>query len=160
MTERVFSYRQGEVLAETFSRHGVEYLFIGKSGAIFYGFPDTTQDTDLFPRKGADNGRRIAEALRELGFPVDEVLLCDLIKGKDFVQIRSGPFDIDLVFAPDGIESFEDAKRRSQLIDGRFPVASLDDIIKSKKAANRRKDRESLPRLVEFAAYLRTRRPA
>jgi len=27
-------------------------------------------------------------------------------RGKDFIQLRNGPFDMDLVFAPDGIERF------------------------------------------------------
>ena len=31
---------------------------------------------------------------------------------RDFVQIKSGPFDVDLVFAPDGIETFEEARAR------------------------------------------------
>ena len=157
MPDRAFSYRQGEVLSDAFAKHGVDYLFIGKSGAIFYGFPDTTQDADLFPKKSPENGKRIAAALRELGFTVDEQLERELVAGKDFVQVKSGPFDVDLIFAPDGIESFEDAKKRSSTIEGKFPVASLDDIIRSKKAANRAKDRESLPRLEAFAKWLRTK---
>jgi hypothetical protein len=157
MPDRAFSYRQGEILAEVFGRHGVSYLFIGKSGAIFHGYPDTTQDADLFLEKTAENGARVAAALRELGFPVDDRLERDLVKGKDFVQIRSGPFDLDLVFAPDGIETFAEAKARSVVIDGKFPVASLEDIICSKRAANRAKDRESLPRLEAFLRYLRGR---
>ncbi len=152
---RAFSFRLGEELAAAFAKHRVEYLFIGKAGAIFYGFPDTTQDADVFPLKSPDNGRHIAAALRELGFSVDERLEAELIRGKEFVQVREGPFDVDLIFAPDGIETFEGAKQRSTLVDGRFPVASLDDIIKSKKAANRAKDRESLPRLEAFLQYLR-----
>ncbi len=155
MPDRGFSYRQGEAIADTFARHGVEYLFIGKSGAIFYGFPDTTQDADLFVEKTSENGRRIVAGLRDLGFPVDERLERELLAGKDFVQIRSGPFDLDLVFAPDGIETFAQAKARASWIDGRFPVASIDDIIASKRAANRPKDREALPRLEAFAAYLK-----
>ena len=158
MTEGPFSYRQGEELAGAFGRHGVDYLFIGKSGAIFLGFPDTTQDADLFPRKDPANGARIVAALRELGFPVDDRLERELIAGKDFVQIRSGPFDLDLVFAPDGIESYDEAKARSVLVAGQFPVAHIDDIIRSKRAANRAKDRESLPRLEAFAAHLRAKR--
>ena len=157
MPDRAFSYRLGEVLAEAFSKSGVDYLFIGKSGAIFYGYPDTTQDADLFPKKSPENGRRISIALRDLGFTVDDRLEAELIAGKDFVQIRNGPFDVDLIFAPDGIESFEDAKKRSTLVDGKFPVAALRDIIASKKAANRQKDRESLPRLEAFAEYLKAR---
>lgn len=158
MAERAFSYRQGEVLADAFARHGVRYLFIGKSGALFHGFPDTTQDADLFPEKTPENGRRLAAALCDLGFPVDDQLERELVAGRDFVQIRTGPFDLDLVFAPDGIETFAEAAARSTLIDGKFPVASLEDIIRSKRAANRPKDRESLPRLEAFAAYLKSRR--
>jgi hypothetical protein len=157
MADRAFSYRQGELIAEVFGRHRVSYLFIGKSGAIFHGYPDTTQDADLFVEKTGENGARLAAALRELGFPVDERLERELIAGKDFVQIRSGPFDLDLVFAPDGIETFAEAQARSVLVDGKFPVASLEDIIRSKRAANRAKDRESLPRLQAFARYLKDR---
>ncbi len=153
----VFSYKQGERLAGAFNRWGVEYLFIGKSGAIFYGFPETTQDADIFPAKSPENGQKLFSALRELGFELTSEDESHLFTGKDFVQLRSGPFDLDLVFAPDGIETFAEAKSRSLMIDGRFPVASLDDIIASKRAANRPKDRESLPRLEAFRDYLRSR---
>jgi len=42
--ERGFSSRSLEELAAVFFKHKVQYLIIGKSGAIVYGFPDTTQD--------------------------------------------------------------------------------------------------------------------
>lgn len=109
---RAFSFRLGEELAAAFAKYQVEYLFIGKAGAIFYGFPDTTQDADIFPLKSPENGQRIASALRDLGFTVDPAQEAELVRGKDFVQVRDGPFDVDLVFAPDGIETF--AVRRSQ----------------------------------------------
>ena len=43
-----FEYRQALEIRDAFARHGVRYLFIGKSGAILLGYPDTTQDADLF----------------------------------------------------------------------------------------------------------------
>lgn len=43
-----FEYRQAEEIRDVLRKHGVRYLFIGKSGAILLGFPDTTQDADLF----------------------------------------------------------------------------------------------------------------
>src|SRR5881628_2636782 len=95
-----FEYRQAQEIRDAFARHGVRYLFIGKSGAILLGFPDTTQDADLFV----------------------------------------------------GIETFEQAWRRHIDVEG-FPVCSLDDIIASKEATNRAKDRESLPRLIAFRDY-------
>jgi hypothetical protein len=95
--------------------------------------------------------------LRELGFPVDAALERNLVAGKDFIQLRSGPFDLDLVFAPDGIESFEAAKSRSVRVDGKFPVAALEDIIRSKRATKRPRDLGTLPRLEAFADHLRKR---
>ncbi len=36
-----------------FQEYHVEYLFIGKFGAILYGYPGTTQDMDIFPLKSS-----------------------------------------------------------------------------------------------------------
>jgi hypothetical protein len=148
----VFDYRQAEEVRDAFARHRVRYLFIGKSGAILLGFPDTTQDADLFISKSADNGRAAVAALKELGFDISTEQEEQIARGKDFVQIKNGPFDLDLIFAPDGIEQFEDAWMRRVEVEG-FPVCHIDDIIASKIAANRQKDRESLPRLQAFGDY-------
>jgi hypothetical protein len=152
-----FEYRQAREIRDAFAGHGVRYLFIGKSGAILLGYPDTTQDADLFVERSPENGRALVAALRELGFPLSAEQSSEIQTGKDFVQIRSGPFDLDLVFAPDGIERFEDAWKRRVDVEG-FPVCHPDDIIRSKAAANRVKDRESLPRLRAFRDYWMSRR--
>ena len=88
-----FEYRQAEEIRDTFARRKVRYLFLGKSAAILLGFPDTTQDADLF-----------GEEIR---------------RGKHFVQLKNGHFDLYLIFAPDGIE-----------VAG-FPVCDIDDVIRS-----------------------------
>jgi hypothetical protein len=147
-----FEYRQAEEIRDVFDRHGCRYLFIGKSGAILLGFPDTTQDADLFVEKSVRNGECLVEALLELGFELDDRQKDEIRRGKDFIQLKNGPFDLDLVFAPDGIERFEDSWRRHVEVEG-FPVCHIDDIIASKAATNRRKDRESLPRLQSFREY-------
>lgn len=147
-----FEYRQALEIRDAFARRGVRYLFIGKSGAILLGYPDTTQDADLFVEKSPANGRAVVAALRELGFPLTDTEAEEIERGKDFVQIRTGPFDLDLVFAPDGIERFDEAWARHVDVEG-FPVCHPDDIIASKAAANRVKDRESLPRLRAFRDY-------
>ena len=154
----VFEYRQAEEIRDVFARHGVRYLFIGKSGAIILGYPDTTQDADIFPERSPANGRALVAGLRELGYALSNTEAAEIERGKDFVQLKQGPFDLDLVFAPDGIERFTDAWKRRIVIEG-FPVCHPDDIIASKAAANRAKDRESLDRLRSFRDYwLRNRR--
>ena len=52
--------------------------------------------------------------------------------------------------APDGIKSFEAARSRRVTQDGRVPVASLDDIIASKRATGREKDISDVRRLELF----------
>jgi hypothetical protein len=157
MAPAKFEYAQAEEIRDAFARHGVRYLFLGKSGAILLGFPDTTQDADLFVEKSPANGEAVEHALVELGFALTESEVADLRRGKDFVQLKNGPFDLDLIFAPDGIDTFAAAWARHVDVDG-FPVCHPDDIIQSKRAANRAKDRESLPRLIAFRDYWKTRR--
>lgn len=101
-----FDYRQASDIRDALARHGVRYLFIGKSGAV--------------------------------------------------LQLKNGPFDLDVVYAPDGIEHFADAWQRHVDVEG-FHVCHIDDIIASKEAANRVRDRESLPRLRAFRDWLRGR---
>lgn len=122
-----FEYRQAEEIRDAFQRHGVRYLFLCKSAAILLGFPDTTQDVDLFPLRTPENGRAISSALRELGFELTSQQITEIERGKDFVQLKTGPFDIDLIFAPDGIDDFSIAWSRHIEVEG-FPVCHLDDI--------------------------------
>jgi hypothetical protein len=147
-----FEYRQAEEVRDALAHHQVRYLFLGKSGAILLGYPDTTQDADLFIQRDRNNGLALVAALRDLGFLLSEELAAQIERGKDFIQLKDGPFDLDLIFAPDGIERFDDAWQRHVEVNG-FPVCHPDDIIASKKAANRPKDRESLPRLESFRDY-------
>jgi hypothetical protein len=149
---RRFEYAQAEEIRDVFARHEVRYLFIGKSGAILLGYPDTTQDADLYIEKTAANNAATARGLRELGFALTDEQVAEIERGKDFVQLKNGPFDLDLVFAPDGIDDFEGAWRRRVDVEG-FPVCHPDDIIRSKEAAGRVKDRETLPRLRAFRDY-------
>ena len=149
MKRETFSPAQAQQVAAAFAKHQVDYMFIGKSGAILLGYPGTTQDVVVFPRKDDENRRRIVAALTDLGFLIEALLENEIVRGKDFVQIKNGPFDIDLVFAPDGIENYDEAKSRIDMSSG-FPVANISDIIESKRAANRPRDAVELPLLQAF----------
>jgi hypothetical protein len=149
MKRETFSPVQAQIVATAFAEYHVDYMFIGKSGAILLGYPGTTQDVDVFPRKDVENGKRIVTALREMGFVVHDELESEILRGKDFVQVKNGPFDIDLVFAPDGIESYDIAKARIDMSSG-FPVANISDIVESKRAAGRPRDAIEMSQLRAF----------
>lgn len=149
MPREEFTPLQAQQVAAAFAIRQVDYMFIGKSGAILLGYPGTTQDVDVYPLKDPANGERIVAALDDLGFDLSDGLKDDIVRGKDFVQIKSGPFDIDLVFAPDGIESYGEAKSRMDISSG-FPVLNIRDIIASKRSAGRPRDAVELPLLEAF----------
>lgn len=157
MPESKFTPAQAEELAAAFTREGVDYLFIGKSGAILLGYPETTQDIDIFLPRSRENAERVLRALRSLGFDLDVASTVSILTGSEIILLKGGPFALDLIHAPDGIESFESAKSR-RVLAGRFPVASLDDIIASKKATGREKDLSDVKRLEQFRSeYMRRR---
>ena len=145
----IFRPAQAEEIARAFQAENVEYLFIGKSGAILLGYPGTMQEVNVFPERSPENGLRIVAALRKIGFGIGEQLEQGIIAGNDFVQIKEGPFDVNLAFAPDGIPNFAVAKARG-VKEGIFHVANLRDIIASKRASGRKKDEIELPLLENF----------
>lgn len=149
--QRSFNPLQAQEIARAFNREGVEYLFIGKSGAILLGYPAVTQDVDLFLPKSEQNARKVIRALRQLGFRLPRELQRAIRDGRDFIQLKTGPFDVDLVHAPDGITDFASAKRRS-IRHEEFPIAALEDIIASKRASGRAKDFLDLELLEAFRA--------
>jgi hypothetical protein len=57
LPESKFTPEQAEELAAAFAREKVVYLFIGKSGAILLGYPETTQDVDIFLPRSRNNAR-------------------------------------------------------------------------------------------------------
>ncbi|MEY2579093.1 MAG: hypothetical protein QOI49_1917 [Verrucomicrobiota bacterium] len=155
MPDSKFTPAQAEELATAFAENGVDYLFIGKSGAILLGYPDTTQDVDVFLPQSRENAERVLLALRSLGFRLDAVTTISVLTGSEIILLKGGPFALDLIHAPDGIDSFEAAKTR-RIVTGKFPIASLDDIIASKRATGRTKDVSDVERLEQFKAqYLR-----
>lgn len=150
MPQSKFTPAQAEELASAFAREGVDYLFIGKSAAILLGYPDTTQDVDVFLPRSRENAERVLRALGRLGFELDPATTMSILAGSEIILLKGGPFALDLIYAADGIESFEAAKARRTVEAGDFPVASLDDIIASKRATGRAKDIADVERLEQF----------
>jgi hypothetical protein len=122
---------------------------LARAGPSCWDIRERTQDVRVFPARSPENGQRIVAALRNIWFEFNSTLEQEILAGKDFVQLKSGPFDVDLVFAPDGIGSFDEAKARGWT-EGIFHVANLRDIIASKRASGRQKDEIELPLLENF----------
>jgi hypothetical protein len=147
-------------LCKMLARYEVAFMIIGKGAAIIQGFSSTTQDIDIFPSKQGDNRERLLAALKELGFQFDIEIngqlnspSNEILSGKDFIHLQQ-PFELDIVFSPDGFESYEEALPMKRMLE-EYPVMSVEGIIKTKTAAGRKKDLNDLDDLQLFAAWLK-----
>lgn len=159
-------------LIDTLVRHGVEFLLIGGVATQTYGAIRPTTDFDCLVRRAGKNLEHLAAAMRELGARLrvegltdeDAALLPVQITAETLVRMEistwqtdAGAFDV-LVDMPasDGRRlRYEDLVGRANQLDRAgvlVQVASLEDIIASKKWADRPKDREALPELEAIAA--------
>lgn len=144
MNDRLpFNPLQAQEVATAFNDAGVDCSISGRALPSFSGILAPHKTVDVIPAKSVENGQRMVQALLDLGFVLNDDTRAEIIQGKDFVQLKDSPFDLDLIFAPNGIESFVGTKTRATQEDI-LPVANLRDIIARKKASGRMKDRLDL----------------
>jgi hypothetical protein len=145
-----------ELLIRTLSRHGVLYVLIGALAARLYGFPRVTADADITPSREDENLAKQASALRELEArvfteSVPEGLAFDCTAatlGRAAMwNLVTNAGRLAIAFAPSGTSGYEDLIEdadRFEVYGVELNVASLDDIIRSKEAADRPQDRQDL----------------
>lgn len=142
---------------------GVRFVLIGGMAAVLHGDAGVTLDLDLVPDRERDNLEKLARALRNLGA---RIRAADAPQGLPFdcsaaffrnlppdaiVNLTTDAGDLDVAFRPSGTEGYADLRRDAALVEIaegiEIRVASLGDVIRSKAAADREKDRQALPRL-------------
>lgn len=150
---------QPEQILLALERHEVRYVVIGGIAATLHGSPLRTGDLDICPDRAPENLDRLAAALEEVGArirteaaPHGLVFACDrrFLAQVQLLNLVTTFGDLDIAFAPSGTTGFEELERRAVRYDlgGLIvPTAGLADVIRSKEASGRRKDREQLPTL-------------
>ncbi len=143
-----------EAILRTFARHGVDFVVIGGFAVQTHGHLRTTKDLDIIPRPSSENltrlGRALGEIEAELGgvdarlLGIDVTNARELGTGANFtLTTRHGWLD---VFAHDGTPGappYEDLRARAlevEVAGVAVAVASLDDLIRLKRAAGREID--------------------
>ncbi len=133
------------LLARVLARHGLEAILIGNMAAALHGAPVTTVDVDFYFRKTPRNIVKLKAIADELGAMILRPYYP--VSGLFRLQRESDGLQIDFMSAISGVRSFEGVKSRASAVrigDGTLLAASLTDIVKSKRAAGRPKDRAVL----------------
>jgi hypothetical protein len=160
-----------ERMLSVLTQEGVQFVLIGGMAAILHGDVGVTVDVDVVPDREAANLERLARALRTLGARIraegePEGLAFDCsaeffgnLSPDSIVNMTTEAGDLDVTFCPSGTQGFRDLRRDAVEIEAaerlHILVASLADIIRSKEAAGREKDRLALPRLRRLLDRLR-----
>jgi hypothetical protein len=135
-----------ELAARLFAKHRLDVVLIGNAAAALQGSPVTTMDLDFMFRKTPGNLRK----LRRLADDLDAVVLHPYYPASELYRVireRDG-LQLDFMAKIDGIRKYESLRARATTAQfGRhtIQVAALEDIIRSKVAANRPQDRSVLP---------------
>ena len=153
---------QPELALRVLREHGVDFVCIGGTAAVLQGANYVTFDLDVCPEENADNLTRLSSALSALNARVrvegiDEGFAfahdgASLARARMW-NLLTDAGDLDICFVPAGTTGYDDLVRAAvpmELDDQTILVASLDDIIRSKRAADRDKDRLALPVLEEI----------
>lgn len=132
-------------IAQILADHRLEVVMVGNAAAALQGAPVTTLDIDFMFRKTPANLKKLKAVARAFGavilrpyYPVSE--LYRMINDERGLQL-------DFMAKLDGIRSFEGLKARSASVkfgERELRIACLADIIKSKRAAGRDRDKAVL----------------
>ena len=135
-------------------KNRVPFMIVGLSAAALQGAPVVTQDVDLWFKNLAHSG--IGKALRK----VDSVYVPPM--GLNPPMFAGDGVDLfDIVLNMDGLESFDKELKNAVEIPLeriRVKVLPLDRILASKQAANREKDRLTIPVLKDALVAIRGRK--
>ncbi|MBI2089677.1 MAG: hypothetical protein HYT78_13225 [Deltaproteobacteria bacterium] len=145
-----------ERIIKVLAKHRVRFVLIGALAARLQGFPRLTADADITPARDRDNLDRLARALRELdarvfteavpeGLPFD--CSAETLSRAEMWNLVTTAGRLDLAFTPSGTAGYEDLIQhalRFEVYGIELPAASLEDIIRSKEAADRPQDRQDV----------------
>jgi hypothetical protein len=150
------------------SEESVDYVVVGGFASVILGSPLPTEDIDVLPDRTDENLARLAAALKRMNArirtgsdpvaaPLDAAFLANM---PFMLNLVTDHGIVDLTFDPSGpLRGFSEWNAdasNEEIADGlTIRVAAIDDIIASKKAADREKDRRALPYLESLRDVLK-----
>lgn len=132
-------------IASVVRRHRLEDVLVGNAAAALQGAPVTTLDFDFMFRETPGNIGKLKKLARDLG----AVILKPFYPASSLFRVVNEDAGLQVDFMPilHGIRSFESLRSRATTVkfgNDSLLVADLADIVRSKRSANRPRDRAVL----------------
>jgi predicted nucleotidyltransferase len=139
-----------ENLLKSLRENKVRFVIIGAAAFPVHGYSRATLDVDLFVQPERTNAIRCLRALKDFGYDLTGITANDLLTKK--LLIRQYLVEVDIHPFVTGVRFDEVWKHKIKNKIGKTAAyfASLDDLIKMKRAVNRNKDKEDLKVLREL----------
>lgn len=137
-------------LLQSLNAHDVRCVVIGAVAGVAHGYSRFTRDVDIFIEPTRLNVEKTMKALSDVGYDVNDVSVKDALTKK--LLFRDYILRTDIHPSVLGVDFETVWKNRVQYVfhGEKFYFASLDDLIKMKKAAGRPRDLEDLRYLEEI----------
>jgi hypothetical protein len=133
-------------LLSIFNVAGVRYPIVGGYAAMIHTEPRYTKDLDIWVDRSEANAEALFQALARFGAPLKGLRPTDFTEPDVYYQIGMEPVRIDIVTSVAGL-SFASAWDRRVVVDfdgEPAGVLSREDLLLSKKAAGRMRDRKQI----------------
>ncbi len=137
-------------LLKLLNDHDVKYVIIGATAFAAHGWSRSTQDIDIFIEATPENARRLHAALSEFGYDMNDVSIEDLIEKKVLLRQYIVETDIHPFVKGSSFAGVWKDKVRETLFGVSTQFASLNQLIRMKRAAGRPKDKEDLKYLLRL----------
>lgn len=139
-----------EKLLKLLKENRIKFVIIGATAFPIHGYSRATLDIDIFIKPEEENARRALKALKEFGYDVADITISDLLTKKVLIRQYLTEADIHPVVKGITFEKVWENKVKARFGKTFVWFASLDDLIKMKKAAGRTKDLEDLKYLLRL----------
>jgi len=143
-----------EDLIKLLNDQHAEYVIIGAQALAAHGYVRATEDLDILINPTGQNIARVRAALEAFGYDTADASEDDFRTKK--ILFRQYWYEVDVHPTASGIKTQEVLKNKIPGLFEGIPAhfASLDDLIKMKKAAGRPKDLDDLRVLKEIKCQL------
>ena len=139
-----------EGLIRSLKENKVVFVIIGATAFPVHGYSRATLDIDIFIKPERDNAEKTWRALKEFGYDITDIKIEDLLTKKTLIRQYIVETDIHPFVKGSTFQKVWRDKVKSKFGDTYTYFASLDDLIKMKKAAGRPQDTADLKYLVKL----------